>query len=72
MLFSDMYSDLEQAARCDLSTRQRNKKDRMERSGSTKSDVQKETTKIAVIEDDARLKQIFEDIVRKYSMKYIA
>lgn len=71
-LFSDMYSDLEQAARCDLSTRQRNKKDRMERSGSTKSDVQKETTKIAVIEDDARLKQIFEDIVRKYSMKYIA
>lgn len=44
----------------------------MERSGSTKSDVQKETTKIAVIEDDARLKQIFEDIVRKYSMKYIA
>lgn len=71
-LFSDMYSDLEQAARCVLSTRQRNKKNRMERSGSTKSDVQKETTKIAVIEDDARLKQIFEDIVRKYSMKYIA
>lgn len=35
VLFSDMYSDLEQAARCDLSTRQRNKKDRMERSGST-------------------------------------
>lgn len=71
-LFYDMYSDLEQTARCVLSTRQRNKKNRMERSGSTKSDVQKETTKIAVIEDDARLKQIFEDIVRKYSMKYIA
>ena len=70
-LFYDMYSDLEQTARCVLSTRQRNKKNRMERSGSTKSDVQKETTKIAVIEDDARLKQIFEDIVRKYSMKYI-
>lgn len=71
-LFYDMYSDLEQTARCVLSTRQRNKKNRMERSGSTKSDIQKETTKIAVIEDDARLKQIFEDIVRKYSMKYIA
>lgn len=71
-LFYDMCSDLEQTARCVLYTRQRNKKNRMERSGSTKSDVQKETTKIAVIEDDARLKQIFEDIVRKYSMKYIA
>ena len=40
-LFYDMYSDLEQTARCVLSTRQRNKKNRMERSGCTKSDVQK-------------------------------
>ena len=44
----------------------------MERAGCTKTDIQKETTKIAVIEDDARLKQIFEDIVRKYGMKYLA
>ena len=71
-LFTSMYSDLEQIGRCDLSTRQRNKRNRMERSGCTKTDIQKETTKIAVIEDDARLKQIFEDIVRKYGMKYIA
>lgn len=71
-LFTSMYSDLEQIGRCDLSTRQRNKRNRMERSGCTKSDIQKETTKIAIIEDDARLKQIFEDIVRKYGMKYIA
>lgn len=71
-LFTEMYSDLEWIARCDLSTRQRNKRERMERSGCTKSEIQKETTKIAVIEDDARLKQIFEDIVRKYSMRYIA
>lgn len=71
-LFTEMYSDLERIARCDLSTRQRNKRDRMERSGCTKTDIQKETTKIAVIEDDARLKQIFEDIVRKYGAKYIA
>lgn len=71
-LFTEMYSDLERNARCDLSTRQRNKRERMERSGCTKSEIQKETTKIAVIEDDARLKQIFEDIVRKYSMRYIA
>lgn len=71
-LFSEMYFDLERTARCDLSTRQRNKRERMERSGCTKSEIQKETTKIAVIEGDARLKQIFEDIVRKYSMRYIA
>lgn len=71
-LFSEMYFDLERTARCDLSTRQRNKRERMERSGCTKTEIQKETTKIAVIEDDARLKQIFEDIVRKYGMKYVA
>lgn len=71
-LFTTMYSDLEHIGRCDLSTRQRNKRDRMERAGCTKTDIQKETTKIAVIEDDSRLKQIFEDIVRKYGMKYLA
>lgn len=71
-LFTCMYNDLERVGRCDLSTRQRNKRERMERSGCTKTDIQKETTKIAVIEDDARLKQIFEDIVRKYGAKYIA
>lgn len=71
-LFTTIYSDLEHIGRCDLSTRQRNKRDRMERAGCTKTDIQKETTKIAVIEDDARLKQIFEDIVRKYGMKYLA
>lgn len=71
-LFTSLYSDLEHIGRCDLSTRQRNKRDRMERAGCTKTDIQKETTKIAVIEGDARLKQIFEDIVRKYGMKYLA
>lgn len=71
-LFTTMYSDLEHIGRCDLSTRQRNKRERMERAGCTKTDIQKETTKIAVIEGDARLKQIFEDIVRKYGMKYLA
>lgn len=71
-LFTSIYSDLEHIGRCDLSTRQRNKRERMERAGCTKTDIQKETTKIAVIEDDARIKQIFEDIVRKYGMKYLA
>lgn len=71
-LFTTLYEDLERTARCDLSVRQRNKRNRMESAGCTKTEIQKETTKIAVIEDDARLKQIFEDIVRKYGAKYIA
>lgn len=71
-LFSDMYTELEHAARCDLAARQRNKQERMRKAGCTKTDVQKETTKIAVVEEDPKLRQIFEDIVRKYSMKYIA
>lgn len=71
-LFTCMYSDLERIGRCDLSTRQRNKRERMESAGCTKTDIQKETTKIAIIEDDPRIKQIFEDIVRKYGAKYIA
>lgn len=71
-LFTSLYEDLERTARCDLSVRQRNKRNRMENAGCKKTEIQKETTKIAVIEDDARLKQIFEDIVRKYGAKYIA
>ena len=71
-LFTTLYEDLERTARCDLSVRQRNKRNRMENAGCKKTEIQKETTKIAVIEDDARLKQIFEDIVRKYGAKYIA
>lgn len=44
----------------------------MKNESQVRTDIQKETTKIVVIEDDARLKQIFEDIVRKYGMKYLA
>lgn len=71
-LFSDMYKELEQKAGCDLSTRQRNKKERMKNSGCRMSDIEKETTKIAVIEEDKRLKQIFDNIVRRYVVKYVS
>lgn len=71
-LFTDMYRELEMKAGCDLSTRQRNKRDRMIGNGSRKMDIDKETTKIAVIGDDKRLKQIFDDIVRRYAVKYVA
>lgn len=71
-LFSDMYKELEQKAGCDLSTRQRNKRERMKNSGCRMSDIEKETTKIAVIEEDKRLKQIFDNIVRRYVVKYVS
>lgn len=70
-LFSEIYSELERRAGCDLSARQRNKRARMVNNGSRKSDIEKETTKIAIAEEDKKLKQIFDDIVRRYAVKYI-
>lgn len=71
-LFSEIYLELERRAGCDLSARQRNKRTRMINNGSRKSDIEKETTKIAIVEEDKKLKQIFDDIVRRYAVKYIA
>lgn len=71
-MFSTLYKELEQKAGCDLSTRQRNKRDRMNGAGCTKKEIDKETSKIAIIEEDKRIKQIFENIVRRYAMKYCA
>lgn len=71
-LFGEMYRELESKAGCDLATRQRNKQERMRNSGCRKTDIDKETTKIAIIGDDKKLKQIFDDIVRRYAVKYVA
>lgn len=71
-LFSEIYSELERRAGADISARQRNKRTRMINNGSRKSDIEKETTKIAIVEEDKKLKQIFDDIVRRYAVKYIA
>lgn len=71
-LFGTMYKELERKAGCDLAVRQRNKRDRMNNSGCRKGDIDKETSKIAIIEEDKKLKQIFEGIVRQYAMKYCA
>lgn len=71
-LFGSMYKELEGKAGCDLAVRQRNKRDRMKNSGCRKGDIDKETLKIAIIEEDKKLKQIFEGIVRQYAMKYCA
>lgn len=70
-LFSEMYKELEKNG-YDLAQRQRNKRNRMESQGCTKTSIDRETTKIAIIEDDKKAKKIFSDIVARYAVKYVA
>lgn len=70
-LFTDMYKELERSG-YDLAQRQRNKRNRMLSQGCTKSETDRETTKIAIVEDDKKAKKIFGDIVARYAVKYIA
>lgn len=71
-LFTQMYGELEQTARCSLKRLCDNKRDRMEKAGNTKTCIKNETTKIAIIEGKPQLKAIFEGIVRRYAMSYCA
>ena len=70
-LRNEMYQALEQRAGCDLNTRLRNLKARMEDRGCTKTEI-KNVTKMDVIEDDKRLREIFSKIVAEYEVKYCA
>lgn len=67
----EMYSELERRAGCDLSTRLRNKKRRMEESGFTKKQIN-DYNKMDVIEEDKKLREIFSKIVAEYEIKYCA
>lgn len=71
-IFDEMYSKLEVRAHCNLETLKRNKIARMEKAGQTKSCIKNETTKLAVIEGNDRLREIFSSIVREYAAKYLA
>lgn len=70
-LKNQMYSDLEHRAGCDLGTRLRNMKHRMENIGATKTAINK-IRKIDVIESDKKLLEIFSKIVSEYEIKYCA
>lgn len=65
----DLYAELEQAASCNLNTRQKHMRERMGKAGATYKERQA-VTKIHVIESDNALKQIFETIVNRYVLKY--
>lgn len=70
-LNTQLYSELEQRAGCDLGTRLRNMKQRMVNSGATKTAINS-IRKIDVIEGDKKLREIFSKIVSEYEIKYCA
>lgn len=65
-----LYDELEQTASCDLGSRQKRLRGRMEKAGATYAERQA-ITKIDVISRDDKLKAIFDGIVRKYMAKYV-
>ena len=67
--YNQLYDDLEKRARCDLSVRVRNGRDRLINRGATKTKVEA-FGRMDVIEGDARLKEIFTTIVKEYTIKY--
>ena len=71
-LYGQLYGELEMTAHCSLKRLQDNKVARMEKAGNTKTAIKVATTKIAVIYDKPQLKAIFENIVKRYAMKYCA
>lgn len=69
--YNALYDDLERRARCDLSARVRNGRDRLIDSGATKTKIEA-FGRMDVIEADARLREIFTAIVKEYAVKYVA
>lgn len=63
------YKELEKRAGCDLKTRVKRLKERLEKAGATKK-VIKETGNIDVIERDKKLKEIYTSIIKDMLIKY--
>jgi Rha family phage regulatory protein len=61
------YHLLEERGRCDLNKRLRNLLDRLEQNGATKTQIDR-SSKMDVIEADARLKEIYTSIVKELSI----
>ena len=69
VLRTEMYSELERRAGCDLNTRLRNKRNRMAENGCTKTEINT-LNKMDIIEDDKKLREIFSKIVAEYEIRY--
>lgn len=70
-LRTEMYAELERRAGCDLNARLRNKKQRMADNGCTKTEINN-ANKMAIIEEDKKLREIFSKIVSEYEIRYCA
>lgn len=68
---TESYKTLEDRARCNLSIRLSNLKDRLSETGATKTQINN-ANKLDVIENDVRLKEIYTAIVKEMSIKYVA
>lgn len=71
VLRTEMYSELERRAGCDLNTRLRNKRGRMSENGCTKTEINN-LNKMDIIEENKQLREIFSKIVTEYEIKYCA
>lgn len=71
LLRVEMYGELERRAGCDLNTRLRNRRSRMQDSGCTKTEINN-LNKMDIIEEDKKLREIFSKIVSEYEIQYCA
>lgn len=71
VLRTEMYTELEYRAGCDLNTRLRNKRNRMSENGCTKTEINN-LNKMDIIEEDKKLREIFSKIVTEYEIRYCA
>lgn len=67
--YNTLYDELEKRAKCDLSARVRNGRDRLQRQGEARTHIEA-FGRLDVIEADVRLKEIFTTIVKQYTIKY--
>lgn len=70
-LRTQSYKILEERAHCDLDTRLRNLKQRLEETGATKTKINT-VNKLDVIESDPKLREIYALIVKEMTIKYVA
>lgn len=71
VLYGELYRELDQRAGCDIQTRTRNRRARKANEGGTKKEIDA-ITKLTVIEEDKRLREIFSKIVSEYEIRYCA
>lgn len=68
--FRELYAELEKVAHCNLSTRLNHVKERMKMNGAAQSQINKKH-KIHVINDDEKLRMMFDIIRKRWALKYL-